>query len=48
LTETGTHILENIDTRPLVRSGESEFLFVASLPRIVGATAAPVNPLAVV
>jgi kynurenine formamidase len=48
LAETGTHILENIDTGPLVRSGESEFLFVAIPPRIVGATAAPLNPLAVV
>jgi kynurenine formamidase len=48
LAETGTHILENIDTGPLAQSGESEFLFVASLPKIVGATAAPVNPLAVV
>jgi len=30
------------------RPGESEFLFIASPPKIVGVTAAPVNPLAVV
>lgn len=47
LTETGTHILENIDTAPLLRAGASEFLFLASVPPIRGATAAPLNPLAV-
>jgi kynurenine formamidase len=48
LTETGTHILENIDTSRLSRTGASEFLFLASVPPIRGATAAPLNPLAVI
>lgn len=48
LTETGTHILENIDTIPLLRAEVSEFLFLASVPKILGATAAPLNPLAMV
>lgn len=47
LTETGTHILENIDTVPLLNAGATEFLFLASVPPILGATAAPLNPLAV-
>lgn len=48
LTETGTHILENIDTRPLLRVEAGEFLFLASVPPILGATAALLNPLAVI
>jgi kynurenine formamidase len=47
LTETGTHILENVDTTPLLHAEAAEFLFLASVPPIIGATAAPLNPLAV-
>lgn len=48
LTETGTFILENIDTSALVVLDRSEFLFIASPAKAAGATAGPVNPLAVV
>ena len=48
LAETGTHILENADTRALAAGQHSEFLFVLSLPNIPGATAAPASPLAVI
>ncbi|HVD41468.1 MAG TPA: cyclase family protein [Solirubrobacterales bacterium] len=45
LAETGTFILENADTGAL---DATEFLFIASPAKIKGATAGPVNPLAVV
>jgi kynurenine formamidase len=45
LAETGTFILENADTSLL---DETEFLFIAAPAKIAGATAGPVNPLAVV
>lgn len=48
LAETGTHILENADTRELADGEHSEFLFVLSLPNVPGATAAPAGPLAVI
>lgn len=48
LAETGTNILENIDTSPLARLAQSEFLFVASPAKIAGATAGAVNPLALI
>jgi kynurenine formamidase len=48
LARTGTHILENIDTRPLVDGGHAEFLFVLSVPKTRGSTAAPAAPLAIV
>jgi kynurenine formamidase len=47
LTRTGTYILENIRTADLVRSGRCEFLFVLGVPKLDGATAAVVAPLAV-
>ncbi len=47
LAETGTHILENIRTDELVGSNASEFLFVLGVPKLTGATAAVVAPLAV-
>jgi kynurenine formamidase len=48
LAETGTFILENVDTRPLAALGRGEFLFIAAPAKVAGATAGPVNPLAVV
>lgn len=45
LAETGTFILENADTSAL---DQSEFLFIAAPAKVKGATAGPVNPLAVV
>jgi kynurenine formamidase len=48
LAETGTFILENADTSALVALGQSEFLFIAAPAKVAGATAGPVNPLAVV
>jgi kynurenine formamidase len=48
LAETGTHILENIDTHELVDGGHYEFLFVLTVPKLKGATAAPAGPVAVV
>ncbi|MDQ2631365.1 MAG: cyclase family protein [Actinomycetota bacterium] len=48
LAETGTFILENLDTGPLAELTQSEFLFIAAPAKIAGATAGQVNPLAVV
>lgn len=48
LAETGTFILENADTSALVALDQSEFLFIAAPAKVAGATAGPVNPLAVV
>lgn len=48
LAETGTYIVENADTRPLVAGGHSEFLWIMSPLRIRGATGSWVAPLAVV
>ncbi len=47
LAETGTHILENIRTDELAEARASEFLFVLGVPKLKGATAAVVAPLAV-
>jgi len=48
LAETGTYIVENIDTAPLVEGGHSEFLWLMSPLRIRGATGSWVSPQAVV
>jgi kynurenine formamidase len=48
LTETGTHILENIVTSELVASGRSEFLFVLTVQKSKGSTGAMASPVAVV
>ena len=48
LAETGTHIIENIDTSRLAAGRHNEFLFVAAVPKVLGATAGQVNPLAIV
>ena len=48
LAETGTYIVENVDTRPLVAGDHSEFLWIMSPLRIRGATGSWVAPLAVV
>ncbi|HEY5941289.1 MAG TPA: cyclase family protein [Solirubrobacterales bacterium] len=48
LAETGTFILENADTSALVERTQGEFLFIAAPAKVAGATAGPVNPLAVV
>lgn len=48
LAETGTHILENITTTPLVEGGHSEFLFVLTVQRSQGSTGAMAGPVAVV
>lgn len=48
LAETGTFILENADTSALAALNQSEFLFIAAPAKVAGATAGPVNPLAVV
>jgi len=48
LAETGTFILENANTCALAELEQSEFLFIAAPAKVAGATAGPVNPLAVV
>jgi kynurenine formamidase len=48
LVESGIHILENLDLDRLARDGRYEFLFVCLPLPIVGATASPVRPVAVV
>ena len=48
LTMAGIYILENIRTSALVRAAASApFLFILGVPRLQGATAAVVAPLAV-
>ena len=48
LVETGIHILEVMNLDELSRDGISEFLFVLTPLKIVGATGVPVRPVAVV
>lgn len=48
IAETGTSILENIDTAALVAGGHSEFLFALTIPKVRGATAGLAAPVAVV
>jgi kynurenine formamidase len=48
LAETGTYIVENIDTRPLIAGGHDEFLWIMTPLRNRGATGSWVSPLAVV
>lgn len=48
LAETGTFILENVDTSALAALDQGEFLFVGVPAKVAGATAGPVNPLAVI
>ena len=47
LAQNGIHILENLDTAPLVRDGVAEFMFVLGQPRYRGAVQAIVNPVAI-
>jgi kynurenine formamidase len=47
LAKNGVHILENINTAPLVADGVSEFLFVLGQPRFVGTVQLVVNPIAI-
>jgi kynurenine formamidase len=48
IAESGTYILENVDTSELARDQISEFLFVLSPIRARGATASMVYPLALI
>lgn len=46
LAQSGTYILENMNTRLLVSAGVSEFMFVLGAARIEGTVQAMVNPVA--
>jgi kynurenine formamidase len=48
IRDYGIYILELLDLEELSQTGVSEFLFVAAPLRIVGGTASPLNPLAIV
>lgn len=48
LVEEGINIIEVLDLTPLARAGVSEFLFVLTPIKVVGATGVPVRPVAVV
>ena len=48
LVESGIHIIEVLDLTELARAQVSEFLFVVTPLKIVGATGVPVRPVAVV
>jgi kynurenine formamidase len=48
LVEEGINIIETLDLEALAASGASEFLLVVAPLKVVGATGAPVRPLAVV
>lgn len=47
LARSGTYILENMNTGPLVADRAWEFLFVLGQPRITGAVQAIINPIAI-
>lgn len=47
LAKNGVHILENINTEPLVDDGVKEFLFVLGQPRFAGTVQVVVNPVAI-
>lgn len=48
LVDHGIHIIEVLDLTALARDGVSEFLFVLTPLKVVGATGIPVRPVAVV
>ena len=48
LARRGIHIVENLKTDDLARAGAHRFTFVCTPLKLVGATGAPVRPLAVV
>jgi kynurenine formamidase len=47
LPKNGTYLLENMNTRPLVEDGVSEFMFVLGAPRFAGSVQAVINPVAI-
>ncbi|WP_135466186.1 cyclase family protein [Crenalkalicoccus roseus] len=47
LARNGIYILENLDTRGLVRDGVTEFMFVLGQPLYRGAVQAIINPVAI-
>ncbi|MEM7351762.1 MAG: cyclase family protein [Acidobacteriota bacterium] len=47
LVENGIHIIEVMDLSELARDGVSEFLFVLTPLKVVGATGVPVRPVAI-
>lgn len=48
LVESGIHIIEVMNLAELARDGVSEFLFIVTPLKVVGATGIPVRPIAVV
>lgn len=47
LAKKGVHVLETINTGPLVADGVTEFLFVLGQPRFVGTVQTVINPIAI-
>lgn len=47
LAESGTYLLETLDTRQLAADSVYEFMFVLGQPRYVGAVQAIINPIAI-
>ena len=48
IVRSGIHIFENLNLAPLVSSGHREFIFIAAPLKLVGATASPIRPLALI
>jgi len=48
LVESGIHIIECLNLEELAAAKQYEFTFIAAPLKIVGATGAPVRPIAVV
>jgi len=46
--EAGVHIIEVMDLSRLADSGVSEFVFVATPLKLVGATGSPIRPIALI
>jgi len=47
LAKKGVHILENVNTAPLIADRVKEFLFVLGPPKFVGTVQVVVNPIAI-
>jgi kynurenine formamidase len=48
LVEAGIHIIEVMDLSRLAASDVSEFIFVATPLKLVGATGSPIRPIALI
>jgi kynurenine formamidase len=48
LVRRGIYIIENLNLSPLAATGQREFLFLAFAPPVIGVSAFPIQPVALV